>query len=92
MANIYLEDRVLRALDNLSAINTLANPQEPDYWEKLLHQYAGMAMQGILSNISFMKISEDAIAKGERAKDITARTAIDFASALVEKLKNSEAI
>ena len=23
---------------------------EPDYWEKLKHQYAGMAMQGILSN------------------------------------------
>ena len=22
----------------------------PDYWEKLKHQYAGMAMQGILSN------------------------------------------
>lgn len=23
---------------------------EPDYWEKLKHQYAGMAMQGILAN------------------------------------------
>ena len=23
---------------------------EPDYWEKLKHQYAGMALQGILSN------------------------------------------
>lgn len=23
---------------------------KPDYWEKLKHQYAGMAMQGILSN------------------------------------------
>ena len=32
MANTYLEDRALRALDNLSALNTLANPQEPNYW------------------------------------------------------------
>ena len=23
--------------------------EQPDYWEKLKHQYAGMAMQGILS-------------------------------------------
>ena len=62
----------------------------PGYEERLLNQYAGMAMQGMLSNISFMKISEDAIERGERVKDITARTAIEFATALVEKLKEEE--
>lgn len=24
---------------------------DPDYWERLKHQYAGMAMQGIMSNV-----------------------------------------
>jgi hypothetical protein len=63
---------------------------DPDYWTRLEHQYAGMAMQGMMSNISFMKISEDAIACGERVKDITARMAIEYAHALVEKLKEKE--
>ena len=28
---------------------------DPDYWEKLKHQYAGMAMQGILANPVLMQ-------------------------------------
>lgn len=45
----------------------------PDYWEKLLHQYAGMAMQEMItSNMS--------------ADDI-AYYAVKYATALVEKLK-----
>jgi hypothetical protein len=59
-----------------------------DYWTRLEHQCAGMAMQGMMSNISFMKISEDAIACVERVKDITARMAIEYAYALVERLKS----
>ena len=77
MANTYLEDRALRALDNLSALNTLANPQEPNYWEKLKHQYAGMAMQGILSHMGCTV-----------APDWVAEEAEAYATALVEKLKN----
>jgi hypothetical protein len=61
---------------------------DPDYWTRLEHTYAGMAMQGMMSNISFMKISEDAIACVERVKDITARMAIEYAHALVERLKS----
>ena len=49
---------------------------EPDYWEKLKHQYAGMAMQGILAaNATF-------------TADDTAKWSIEYATALVEKLKN----
>lgn len=49
--------------------------KEFDYWDKLLHQYAGMAMQGILAaNAAFT------------ADDI-AKWSIEYATALVEKLK-----
>ena len=46
-----------------------------DYWEKLKHQYAGMAMQGFLAryNVEFDKIAD---------------WSVEVATALVEKLKN----
>ena len=50
----------------------------PDYWEKLKHQYAGMAIQGILAaNATF-------------TADDTAKWAIDYATALVKKLKEEK--
>ena len=54
----------------------------PDYWEKLKHQYAGMAMQGILSssNHALWDIENYANGIAENTKRI--------ATALVEKLKN----
>ena len=57
------------------AVNTNT---EPDYWEKLKHQYAGMAMNGILANSLFMPYD---------GKEI-ANISNDIAIALVEKLKN----
>ena len=57
----------------------------PDYWTRLEHQYAGMAMQGILSdNVAMEQIvynQEGMIAK------IVANFAVTCATALVEKLK-----
>ena len=49
-----------------------------DYWEKLKHQYAGMAMQGIMANSLFMPYD------GKEIADISN----DVATALVEKLKS----
>ena len=48
-----------------------------DYWEKLEHQYAGMAMQGIIArhNVDF---------------DMVVEWSADLAHALVEKLKSSD--
>ena len=48
-----------------------------DYWTRLEHQYAGMAMQGILSRqyVDFDKIIEKSV---------------EFAHALVEELKKKE--
>ena len=50
---------------------------EPDYWEKLKHQYAGMAMQGILANPETVALSD---------VDVAA-TAIRTANITIEKLK-----
>lgn len=49
-----------------------------DYWEKLKHQYAGMAMQQLvhLVNVGYEYVYEE-----------TAIIAMNFAHALVEKLK-----
>ena len=50
---------------------------EKDYWEKLKHQYAGMAMQGMLTNSDYSETPWDGIAED----------ALRVATALVEKLK-----
>ena len=58
----------------------------PDYWTKLEHQYAGMAMQGILTDgwgstyISNPKSKEQHLA-------IVTNAATEIAHALVEKMK-----
>ena len=51
---------------------------KPDYWEKLKHQYAGLAMQGLVMNPKLCEI-ETSIS--------IASTATTIASALIDKLK-----
>ena len=55
----------------------------PDYWTRLEHQYAGMAMQGILSNpeSELDHISDDTLPQA------LAGCAARLAHALVEKMK-----
>ena len=50
---------------------------EPDYWEKLKHQYAGMAIQGILANPETIGLDDIDVAA----------TAIRIANITVTKLK-----
>ena len=59
------------------AIVKMAHKDTPDYWEKLKHQYAGMAMQGILSNERCLEESADKIAE----------VAICYAKELVKGLR-----
>lgn len=61
----------------------------PDYWEKLKHQYAGMAMQGMLSNaIGFDEVRRQAAENGiSNLITLIAGAAMDYATALIEKLK-----
>lgn len=55
---------------------------DPDYWTRLEHQYAGMAMQGILSNNELYR----EICKSRNLEI----TIMEYAHALVEKLKEKE--
>lgn len=55
---------------------------EKDYYTKLEHQYAGMAMQGILSNNELYR----EICKSRNLEI----TIMEYAHALVEKLKEKE--
>ena len=61
-------------------------PKDDDYWTRLEHTYAGMAMQGILSNQDYCRLLIDEDNKGSFAEDVS-RCASNFAHALVEKMK-----
>ena len=63
---------------------------DPDYWTRLEHQYAGMAMQGILANIDLLMSLAKKKADDYPAKYTVAEFAKDCAHALVEKLKEKE--
>ena len=85
-------------LYDLNNVEFLDNPQ--DYWTRLEHQYAGMAMQGMSEN--FFKEYRDCCAGfGEMDIDEAKATMKDFADAmadvcyyfahaLVEKYKKEE--
>ena len=75
--------------------------KHPDYWEKLLHQYAGMAMQGMIKTYEQM-MRADIECKMDCCEYVDAKVAngvlrshaeacaefcAEFATALVEKLK-----
>ncbi len=63
---------------------------EPDYWEKLRRQYAGMALQGLLSNWNYVKHFIDNTLEGESLSDLISMCAYDYATALIERLKEEE--
>lgn len=60
-----------------NAIISMAKKDEPDYWTRLEHTYAGMAMQGMMAhtNIDYDEIVD---------------LCVEFAHALVEKMKEKE--
>ena len=58
------------------------------YWERLKHQYAGMAMQGILTNEKMMLDLHRAFGKDESMDITVSEFAIDIANTLVKKLKS----
>ena len=58
-----------------------------DYWTRLEHQYAGMAMQGILANIDLLMSLAKKKSDDYPAKYTVAEFAKDCAHALVEKMK-----
>lgn len=80
--NLYIYDSSLARefdLGDLEIIGAI-----PDYWARLEHTYAGMAMQGLLSSgkLNIIMDNSDVLPEG------IAIVSRDFAHALVEKLKN----
>ena len=87
-----------------NAIIAMAKKDEPDYWEKLKHQYAGMAMQSMVKTYEQMMRADiecrmdccehvDAeVANGvlRNHAEACAEFCLEFATALVEKLKEKE--
>lgn len=65
-------------------LQLLASEDDPDYWTRLEHQYAGMAMQGILSNANHALWDRENNAEG------IAKSASAIAHALVEKYKKED--
>lgn len=63
---------------------------DPDYWTRLEHQYAGMAIQGMLNNslliTGLLKVNKS----HEDIVDKVTSTAIRYAHALVEKYKKEK--
>ena len=74
-------------LYDIEDIEFLDNPQ--DYWEKLKHQYAGMAMQVVLEK-SYNELyhTNMMINWSREGAEEVARLSVIYATALVEKLKN----
>jgi hypothetical protein len=73
--------------DELDIVPLSWKPFEPTYWQKLEHQYAGMAMQGILANIDLLMSLTKKKDDDYPAKYTVAEFAKDCAHALVEKMK-----
>ena len=66
----------------------IIDPYSMDYWTRLEHQYAGMAMHGILSNLC---IADEIDKEGIVTKPLfIAEMATAFAHALIQKLKEKE--
>ena len=86
--DVISKDGVYFSLNQLELIGqslTKNKSEDEDYWEKLKHQYAGMAMQGLLSNPQIWKDWDE---EGLVTKDLEAANMADyFATALVNKLK-----
>jgi hypothetical protein len=63
--------------------------EQPDYWEKLKHQYAGMVMQGMLSDREMFNALTEGVWPPNRPAYIAA-ICDDYATALVNRLKEEE--
>jgi hypothetical protein len=77
MVSTLGDDFYLRELEPVSD-----DTEFVDYWTRLEHQYAGMAMQGLMANLHNIGRLE-----GRTLKDEIVDIATVTAAALVEKLK-----
>jgi hypothetical protein len=91
------EETLIDAVNDIDTIARLTEDlydkyynNEPDYWEKLKHQYAGMAMQGMLSNSDYIERFTAHTIDGISLEEDLTRCAKYYATALVNRLKEGE--
>ena len=89
-AENYDKSYNLNELEFLDAKEKSFPKDEPDYWEKLKHQAAIAAMRGILSNSDYIERFTAHTVDGISCVDSLTSYANDYATALVEKLKNEK--
>ena len=85
--DVLLKDDFISFSPNNVELMTNYVDKTDDYWERLKHQYAGMAMQGILSNEKMQQDLYKAFGKNESMDVTISEFAIDIANTLMEKLK-----
>ena len=85
------EETMIEAINDIDSIRCMVEDiheeitNTPDYWTRLEHQYAGMAMQGMLSNPAFWKM--DWSNNDTLYVDLITMRARSHAHALVQKMK-----
>lgn len=83
------EETMIEAINDIDSIRCMVEDiheeitNTPDYWEKLLHQYAGMAMNALLLTNNIRNGDLEGIRECNT-------NAMAIAYALVEKLKEKE--
>ena len=90
------EEVIIQAVNDIDTIARLTEDlhqqhfiNEPDYWEKLHHQVAIAMAQGLLGNNEQLNYLFSGVYPPDRPEYL-AKKANDFATALVEKLKNEK--
>jgi hypothetical protein len=61
-----------------------------DYWTRLEHQYAGMAMQSYVSNNVYLKEIREMCKEPQEMRNLIADLSILLATTIVQKLKEKE--
>lgn len=79
----------MRHIYNASELENVPDT-DPDYWTRLEHQFAGMAMQGILGSEEIMKRINTMPIKEDQFGLVIAELSVNIAHALVDKYKKEE--
>ena len=77
-------------LELLGTIIPIATEEIPDYWTRLEHQYAGMAMKSYVSNNVYLREIREMCKEPQEMRDLIADLSILLATTLVQKLKEKE--
>ena len=76
---------------HLYDLNNVEILDDPDYWTRLKHQYAGMAMQVLMTDPALINVyREDGKIAMKSFVEAAVDICYDFSHALVEKMKEEK--